>query len=261
MDDKIKKSDNYIIARRRKKIIRRKILDFLKLVLIIIFFALSVWALNYFYNSDYFKIKNIDIQGNKHYKDEEIKTLVEDLTGSNIFEVNKKKIEDELTKKLSWIKETELSKVFPDKIVIKITEREPCLKIVYLGSHFLIDDEGVVLDKIDKESLDKYKDLILVRNAVSHSINVGDKIAKKNVLSCAEIYDFFDSDLKSLIKDARLDDNISGDIIFYTVSGKEIIFGDSSDILKKVEILKELLKGQSNCSIIDLRISDNPVVN
>ncbi|MDY0027644.1 MAG: FtsQ-type POTRA domain-containing protein, partial [Candidatus Humimicrobiaceae bacterium] len=196
----------------------------------------------------------------KHYKDEEIKTLVEDLTGSNIFEVNKKKIEDALTKKLSWIKEIELSKVFPDKIVIEITERKPCLKIVYLGNYFLVDDEGVVLDKIDKESLDKYKDLILVRNAVNYSINVGEKIAKKNVLSCAEIYDFFDSDLKNLIKEARLDDNISGDIIFHTVNGREIIFGDSSDISKKVEILKELLEGQSNCSIIDLRISDNPVI-
>jgi len=118
----------------------------------------------------------------------------------------------------------------------------------------------VVLDKIDKESLDKYKDLILVRNAVNYSINVGEKIAKKNVLSCAEIYDFFDSDLKNLIKEARLDDNISGDIIFHTVNGREIIFGDSSDISKKVEILKELLEGQSNCSIIDLRISDNPVI-
>ncbi|MDD3628156.1 MAG: FtsQ-type POTRA domain-containing protein [Actinomycetota bacterium] len=205
-------------------------------------------------------MKSIEIQGNKHYKDEEIKTLVEDLTGSNIFEVNKKKIEDALTKKLSWIKEIELSKVFPDKIVIEITERKPCLKIVYLGNYFLVDDEGVVLDKIDKESLDKYKDLILVRNAVNYSINVGEKIAKKNVLSCAEIYDFFDSDLKNLIKEARLDDNISGDIIFHTVNGREIIFGDSSDISKKVEILKELLEGQSNCSIIDLRISDNPVI-
>ncbi|MDD3819672.1 MAG: FtsQ-type POTRA domain-containing protein [Actinomycetota bacterium] len=261
MGDKIKKSDNYIIARRRKKIIGRRILDFLKLVLIIIFFALSIWGLNYFYNSDYFKIKSIDIQGNKHYKDEEIKTFVQDLTGINIFEVNKKKIEDGLTKELSWIKKTELSKVFPDKIVIKITEREPYLKIVYMGNYFLIDDEGVVLDKIDRGSLDEYKDLILVKNAVSHSINVGEKIAKKNVLSCAEIYDFFDSDLKNLIKEARLDDNISGDIIFYTVNGREIIFGDSSDISKKVEILKELLKGQSNCSIIDLRISDNPVIN
>ncbi len=144
--------------------------------------------------------------------------------------------------------------------MIEITERKPCLKIVYLGNYFLVDDEGVVLDKIDKESLDKYKDLILVRNAVNYSINVGEKIAKKNVLSCAEIYDFFDSDLKNLIKEARLDDNISGDIIFHTVNGREIIFGDSSDISKKVEILKELLEGQSNCSIIDLRISDNPVI-
>lgn len=199
------------------------------------------------------------MQNNIHYKDEEIETLVQNLIGTNIFEVNKKKIEDMITGELNWVKETELSKIFPDKIVIKVVERKPYFKIIYRWDYFLVDDEGVVLDKIDKKSLDDYEDLILVRNAVDYSISAGEKIAKKNVLSCAEIYKFFDSDLKNIIKEAKLEDNTSGDIVFCTVNGKEIIFGDSSNIAEKVEIIKELLKGQENCNIMDIRDPENPV--
>lgn len=219
-----------------------------------------MWGLNYFYNSDYFKIKSIDIQNNTHYEDEEIGTFIQDLMGSNIFEVNKKKIEDTITGELNWVKETELSKIFPDKVIIELIERKPYLKILYKGEYFLVDDEGVVLDKINEENSGNYEDLILVRNAVNYNITIGEKIAKKNVLSCVEIYKFFDSELKSIIKEAKLEDNISGDIVFCTNDKKEIIFGDSSDIAKKVEILKELLKEQPNYTIMDIRNPESPVV-
>ena len=233
------------------------------MLLIAIFFAAAVWGLNYFYNSGYFKVKSVDIQDNIHYEDKEIITLVQDLVGNNIFEVNKKKIEDTITEELNWIKEVELSKIFPDKVIIKLIERKPSLKIVYKSEYFLVDDEGVVLDKISEENLDSYKDLILVKNAVNYNITIGEKIAKKNVLSCVEIYKVFDSELKSIIKEARLENNISGDIVFQTNDGKEIIFGDSSYIAEKVEILKQLLKEEADYTIIDsidLRSPESPVI-
>lgn len=223
-----------------------------------------VWGLNYFYNSKYFKVKSIDIQGNTHYKDEEIKVLIPEVIGANIFEINKKK-DEETIRELNWVKEAELRKIFPDKVIIKLVERKPYLIIVYKDKYFLVDSEGVVLDRIEKEDLNEYEDLILVRNVVNYSVNIGEKIAKKNALSCVDIYKAFDSQIKSIIKEARLEDNISGDIVFKTYNGVEIIFGDSSEIVKKVEILKqknflnELLKEETN-SIIDLRSPDSPVI-
>jgi len=228
--------------------------------LIAIFFGLIIWGLNFFYNSEYFKIKSIEIQNNTHYKDEEIKELVKEIIGTNIFEVSKKSVEDTITEELNWVKDTELSKIFPDRIIIRLTERKPYLKIIYKNDYFLIDSEGVVLDKIRKENLDDYKDLILVRNAVGYNVNIGEKIAKKNVLSCAEIYKILDTDLKSIIKEARIETNISGDIVFCTNDGKEIIFGDGNNIAKKVEILKQLLKEETEYIIIDLRSPESPVI-
>lgn len=248
---KIKNSENIILARGRK-IFRRRLWNFFRLLLICLFFAAAVWGLNYFYKSEYFKVKNIDIQNNTHYKDEEVKVLISEVMGANIFEINKKRVEETIARELNWVKEAELRKIFPDKVIIKLDERKPYLKIVYKGKYFLMDSEGVVLDKIEKEDLDEYKDLILVRNVVNYSVNIGEKIAKKNALSCVDIYRAFDNQIKSIIKEARLEDNISGDIVFETYNGVEIIFGNSSEIVKKVENLKQLLKEEAINTIIEI---------
>ena len=227
--------------------------------MICLFFTATVSGLNYFYKSEYFKVKSINIQDNKHYKDEEVKVLISEIIGANIFEINKKRVEETMIRELDWVKDAELRKIFPDKVIIKLDERKPYLKMVYKDKYFLIDSEGVVLDKIEKEDLDEYKDLILVRNVVNYSVNIGEKIAKKNALSCVDIYRAFDSQIKSMIKEARLEDNISGDIVFETYDGVEIKFGSSSEIVKKVENLKQLLKEGTNYTIIDLRSPECPV--
>lgn len=112
--------------------------------MICLFFAAVVWGLNYFYKSEYFKVKNIDIQNNTHYKDEEVKVLIPKVIGVNIFEINKKKVEETIARELNWVKEAELRKIFPDKVIIKLDERKPYLKIVYKDRYFLMDSEGVV---------------------------------------------------------------------------------------------------------------------
>ncbi len=216
--------------------------------------------MNYFYNSEYFKVKNIDVEDNTHYENEEILGLIPEVIGANIFEINKKMVEDTITRELTWVKGVELSKIFPDRVVVKLVERKPELIIVYKVNYFLMDGEGVILDRIDKKNLNNYKDLLLIKNAVSYNVNIGEKIAKKNALSCIDIYKAFDSEMKSIINEARLEDNISGDIIFETNSGDEIIFGDSSDTVKKIEILKQILEDETDYTVIDLRSPESPVI-
>ena len=219
-----------------------------------------VWGLNYFYNSGYFKVKNIDVQDNEHYEDEEVTVLIPEVIGDNIFDINKKMVEETVAEELNWVKEAELRKIFPNTVIIKLIERRPDLIIFYRDDYFLMDNEGVVLDEIKREELDGYEDLVLVKNAVSHGINVGEKIAKKNVLSCADIYKTLDSQIRSIIKEARIENNESGDIVFVKHDEKEIIFGNGNDIIKKIEILKQLLKEETDYTIIDLRSTENPVV-
>ena len=251
------------ISSRKRKIILRKWFAILWIIIIIVLFGAVIWGLNYFYNSSYFKIKNIDIIGSNYYKAEAIRGSIKDLNGANIFEVDKKKYEDIIINNFTRIKEAELQKVFPDKLTINLTERLPFLVLLYRSRYFLIDKEGVVIEEIT-DNKEKYKDLLIVKDAVSYMPVPGDKIARKNVISSAVIYNDFIEEIKVKIKYASISNNFSGDIIFETIDDKIIIYGDSKEITKKnlvlEQILKDLKNENVNYSIIDLRISDNPVV-
>ena len=251
------------IYSRKRKIILRKWFTVLWIVFVVVLFGSIIWGLNYFYNSNYFKIKNIEIKGVNYYKPEEIKGSIRDLNGANIFEVNKKKYEDILIINFTRIKKAELQKIFPDKLTINVIERLPFLVIFYKNDYFLIDNEGVVIEKIT-DNKERYKDLLIVKDTINYMPVLGEKIAKKNVISSAIIYNSFSEEIKGRIKYASISNEFSGDIIFETTDSKIIIYGNSNEITKKNIVLEQILKDLKNeniyYSIIDLRISDNPIV-
>lgn len=232
----------------------------LRVLLILVVFAGALWSINYFYSSGYFNIEEINIDGNIHYDNEYIEDLLKDLKGKNIFEADKKKTEDMLADSLVWIKTVELKKIFPDRINISILERKPSIIISYRNGYYLLDEEGMVLENLGSIIPDNYGSLLEVTGAINHGLEPGETVAKKNVLSCADIYRGFDDGLQGIIREAGIKDNIHGDIFFKTHEGMEIVFGDSSQVIKKIEVLKLLLKEDADYNIIDLRSPDNPVL-
>ena len=256
---KPKKVENLIKIRNRKIVVRRFWLV-MRVMLAVCFLAAAVWGLNYFYNSSYFKIKSLDIEGNTHYDEDILGKFTGDIPGTNIFEVNKKDIEDSFRSGLVWVKSVELRKIFPDSIVITVQERNPALIASYKNDYYLLDDEGLILENISLDDLKSYGDLILVRDAFDYKLDPGEAIAAKNILSSGSIYGIMDEEVRALIKEAGIEENIAGDIFFVTYNNEKIIFGDSNEIIKKIEVLKLLLKQETKYNIIDLRNPENPVV-
>lgn len=254
--------DKRIVSRKRKSAFR-KFSVFLWVLFGIAVFAGTIMGLNYFYNSDYFKIKNIELINNDYYNKEEIETFLGSLIGKNIFEIDKKQTELSVEGNYSRIKKAELKKIFPDKIEIIIEERMPYLRIGYKEKIFLIDDEGVFLEEISSGSGD-YDDLIIVKNVINYLPDIGNKIAKKNVLSIGQIYDSMTEDIRSHIDFAGVNDDSFGDIFFNTVDNKIILYGNTSELTKKNLILEQILKEIENesisYSIIDIRITDSPII-
>ncbi|MFC2144897.1 cell division protein FtsQ/DivIB [Actinomycetota bacterium] len=256
---KPKKVENLIKIRNRKILVRR-FWFVMRVVLMICFLAAAVWGLNYFYNSSYFKIKSLNIEGNTHYDEDSLGKFTRDIPGTNIFEINKKAVEDSLKSGLVWVRSVELRKIFPDSIVIIIQERNPALIASYKNDYYLLDDDGLILENIGLEEIKSYGDLVLVRDAFDHKLDPGEAIAAKNILSTGSIYNVMDEETRTLIKEAGIEENIAGDIYFTTYNNEKIIFGDSNEIIKKIEVLKLLLKQETKYNIIDLRNPENPVV-
>ncbi len=183
----------------------------------------------------------------------------------NIFEIDKKEIEDRLKDQLVWLKEVNLKKVFPDKIEISVSERIPFIKAAYSKNQYLIDREGVVLGIVGQEEIYDDPGLLLVNNALDFNPEIGEKMSKKNILACGQIFGTLDLEIKRKIKEAVIDNNFSKDIIFITIDDKKIIFGNSDKILDKNLILREIIdqmeENNTPYSIIDLRDVNDPIIN
>ncbi len=258
------KKYNKILIGRKRRAIKRRFIVFIKVLILVIIFIGLIWGFNYFYNSSYFKISSIIFKNNDHYTVNILEKETDIALGTNIFEVDKKAVEEKLIKNLIWLKSISLKKVFPDSIIIEVVERKPFIRIFAGGHFYLVDEEGIVLLKLEDKELEDYKDLILVRNAVKYSPEIGEKIAKKNILSCGEIYETLDLEIKEEIKEAAIEDNFSADILFLTKKGKSIIFGTNDNIVEKNSILKQVLKqlseNNSYYSVIDIRNIDNILI-
>ncbi len=140
---------------------------FLKISVII---ALAVFAGLIFtvYKSNFFAIKKIEIEaGNISCADtEQLKNSL-NILGQNFFLINFSKIENDLKKKFICIKTASGSKFLPDKVRIKISNRQAVAILASLRSeeatfsatpsadlvsdNYLIDNEGVVFGKVDSD--------------------------------------------------------------------------------------------------------------
>jgi cell division protein FtsQ len=262
--DKRDKNFDRALSSRKRRNIKRKFVLFVKITAIFLLLGALVFGFNYLYNSKYFKIKSVIVTGNGHYSSTQIKKVADVAVGANIFEINKKNIEDKLAAELTWISSTSLRKVFPDKIEISITERKPYIRLVYGGKYFILDKEAVVLDEISDEELSLYSGCILVTNGIKFYPEIGEKIAKKSILSAADIYDALDVELKKIIKKAFINGTSNSDIILITFDDKQIIFGTSDKIVDKNAILRQILiqihENEIVYSVIDLRNIENPII-
>jgi cell division protein FtsQ len=258
------KSFDRALSSRKRRSIKRKFILFLKIIAILLLLGGLVFGFNYLYNSKYFKIKTVIVTGNSHYSSGQIIKAADVAVGANIFEINKKNIEDKLTAELTWISSISLRKVFPDKIEISITERKPYIRLVYGGKYFILDKEAVVLDEISVDQSSLYSGYLLVNNGIKFYPEIGEKIAKKSILGAADIYDALDVELKSIIKEAFISSGTNSDIILITFDNKQIIFGTSDKIVDKNAILRQILiqihEDEITYSVIDLRNIENPVI-
>jgi len=137
------------VKRWQKRIFwRRRFFGVLKLTLFLVTLLFSGYEIyNFLNHSPYFRIKEISIEGNQNINSKDILSLIDIRRGENIFKVKLKQAKQRLTS-LKEIKHIDIHRDFPDKIVLKITERVPIGELaegvnVHSNKVELIDREGV----------------------------------------------------------------------------------------------------------------------
>lgn len=111
-------------------------------------------------NSPDFLIESsaIEVKGNQHTPRQEIvRAVLQSPTrlapNMNIFQVSSDAIRGRL-EALAWVASADVSRVFPNRLVINLTERKPLAYVNVNGTLKLVDDDGVLLDPPERASLD-----------------------------------------------------------------------------------------------------------
>ncbi len=107
---------------------------------------------------DKFKIKEIKLENNKILKDQEIKKNLSFLYDTNIFFINKYEIKKVLEQN-KFINSLKIKKVYPDKLVIEIFEKEPLAIIIHNKQKFFL---GEKIDLIEYKDISNYTQLPII---------------------------------------------------------------------------------------------------
>lgn len=122
------------------------VLGFISIV-IVVFLFLKVLSL------DYFQIRSIETLGVRSVASEQVVRDVEGLTNQGIFITSRSAIEKELLLKYPSFKFISVKKIWPDKLLINITEKQPAFFYVNLNGIYLINEDGVISEVIHQEKI------------------------------------------------------------------------------------------------------------
>ena len=133
----------------RKKKRRRRSYFFLKLF----FLLLGIGCLAAIAFSPLFTIKNIEVEGNRFYTDQQIINMSEAKTGGNLFLNAQKSLIKNNLKSNIYFKSVRVRRGIPSTLIIEVDEKEELAALIYGDKYVVIDNNREVLRiaKIDPE--------------------------------------------------------------------------------------------------------------
>lgn len=223
-----------------KKIRKKKI----GLMFVILFLITSLFTI-LFTQTNFFNISKIEVKNNIILESESIRLLSGIKEGENIFTVDTSLIKKSLLSH-PYIKNVQVNRSFPNKIVVIIDERTEFFVMSCIGSYLLLDKEGVIID-IAQEIEDFERNFPLLEGLNVNNAIVGKKVAIDGNNFIQEVIDLLELckaiDLYSSILKIEVKENF--DIIFTLNSGTKVAFGDLNNVKYKLSFLVNIMDSLS----------------
>jgi len=241
--------------------------------LIVGFFGVTVYILFF---SSLLSINSIDVSGTENINPIDISSTASAAMEGKYFNIFKKNniillssgsIQKALLNKFRKIDNLEITKKFPDKLLIKIKERESSLVLCSGEPCYVIDNKGQAYAMADFVANEFGEQNLIVLRDLSQKIIIMQDVALDQGLIG------YVSDIKSrLLNDLDIEIKqeistptfVSGDLRVETADGWRIYFSEDIGIDKEIEMLKTILNNsldkdkKNNLDYIDLRL-DNKV--
>lgn len=209
---------------------------------------------------DLFKVKSVIVNGNENLETEYLQNICNGFLGSNLYSISKR---DVLKKyeNIVRIDQIRVSRIFPNKLKIKIDEKKGVFHIITeSGEIFPIDKNRVVLDNVNF-----YENEILpvIGTSISDDgVEIGQKINDpliERIFSLKKSFNKVDPEFIKSVSEFYLK---KGNLIFVNANvGYKVVLGDDEveSKLKRLIFLEQNRTFEKG-SIIDLRFKDQFVV-
>lgn len=109
--------------------------------------ALAFGLYHFLYVSDFFKIRDIEVVGAELYDEAELIEQTGIATGDNLWQTSLRGAATAV-EALPWIRSAEVVREYPDRILLRVQEREPVLRVQEPGGgeNWVVDTEAVLLN-------------------------------------------------------------------------------------------------------------------
>lgn len=248
---KAKYSNELIIMRKKKNVIKRSIILSILLVVILITLCLKL---------SYFNIEKIEVVNNKIISSEEIVTLSGLVKGNNIFYINVRNVKNSITSN-PYICDVSIRRELPQTIKLDVTERKAVFYSIKDNKNVIIDNRGIILEVRDKL---KGLDLVNLSGINFNSVTLGKEIdtddnRKIKVLGIfADLIDRNTTDLK--ISSIEISDLLN---ISLSIGKMNVKLGNYENIESKLNKALNIMQRsevRNSKGYIDVSFEGNPVV-
>ena len=244
----------------------RKRIRLIKIIIYTIFTIILLSALfSFIFFTNIFSIKEIEVVNNNKVDKETIINNSEINVGNNnLFLVDSKQISENI-KRIPYIKNATISKKFPNKIEIVVTERTSSYILKVNEEYYSIDIDGTILEKI--ENVDENQNVIVV---LSSDLDVSKGVLDEANLNKLKNIETINQVAKSngvnnMI--TRFDmSNDSNIIIDIASEGKRVYLGDFVDDMSLnvkffwLKTMMEQEKGKVGIIYLNVDLNKNKVV-
>ena len=210
-------------------------------ILVLLMITGTLWALEKFIKTDYFKIKKIEITGNNASLKLDIIDKINNLKEQNIAFINFSEIEKMLKNDIR-IEKVEIKRNYPSKIFVNIEERKPYV-YVKKGNQIFLADKELNLFGLMSETLGENIPIVTYNddNTQKDLKIILSKIESK------ELYDVI-SEIKQVDNEYRL----------ILLNGIVVVTDTSVDTERYNEVMKlyEKIKNRQTINNIDIRFKD-----
>ena len=202
--------------------------------------------------SPLFKVQKIDISQNQNcLKTQNVHDALKN--SKNLLFISKRKLENTLKSQFVCIGNIEVGKKFPSKLEIKITVKEPVVKIE--GTMFMLTEDGQVTEGISQ------KDNPIIFLPPEIKVVLGQKISDPTAIFAIQA-------TSKLLKSDFLPVNVrivgNDEVAIYNQQGQLAVFSSKKGVDRQIDSLQQVISKakieSAKIAKIDLRF-DKPVIS